>query len=182
VQIKDLSLAGLRLVSPEVFGDSRGFFIETYQQERYAKAGITEAFVQDNYSRSKRNTLRGLHYQSGEGQAKLIQVLSGRIYDVAVDIRPGSPTFGNWCGEYLDAEAHAQMYVPVGFAHGFCVLSEYADVMYKVSRPYDARIECGIRWNDAEIGVSWPVDAPILSVRDEQTESFADYKKRVLKA
>jgi len=108
-----------------------------------------------------------------------VRVASGRIYDVAVDIRPGSPTLGQWYGEYLDGEAHQQLYVPAGFAHGFCVVSDFADVMYKVSRPYDAKIECGIRWNDPEIGVEWPVPAPLLSPRDEQTESFADYKKRL---
>jgi len=175
----DLPLAGLRLLKPRVFRDSRGFFLESYLEQRYRAAGVDATFVQDNHSRSTLGTLRGLHYQSHPGQAKLIRVGIGRIFDVAVDIRPDSPTFGKWHGTYLDAEEHHQLYVPIGFAHGFCVVSEVADVMYKVSNPYDAATECTISWNDPEIGVAWPVESPLLSARDERGESFADYARRV---
>ncbi len=179
MQVTDLPLAGLKLLKPRVFHDRRGFFLETYQQARYAELGIDCAFVQDNHSRSVRGTLRGLHYQSSPGQAKLMRVASGSIFDVAVDIRPASPTFGKWHGMYLNADEHAQFFVPVGFAHGFCVVSDVADVIYKVSSPYDAKTESGIRWNDPDIGVTWPLADPVLSPRDEQTETFADFTKRV---
>jgi len=179
VETFDLPLAGLTLVKPRVIGDTRGFFIETYSQTRYREAGIECTFVQDNHSRSKRGTLRGLHYQSSPGQAKLIRVASGSIFDVAVDIRPGSPTFGQWYGATLDDVEHAQLFVPVGFAHGFCVTSDVADVVYKVSSLYDASTEADLRWNDPDIGVNWPVAEPLLSARDQQAESFADLAKRL---
>ena len=179
MEVEQLPLSGLLLVKPSVFRDGRGFFIETYSAPRYRAAGIVETFVQDNHSQSGRGTLRGLHYQSSPGQAKLIRVARGEIYDVAVDIRPDSPTFGQWYGATLDAESHAQLYVPVGFAHGFCVTSESADVVYKVSSVYDPKTESGLRWNDPDIGVKWPFDAPILSERDQKTETFAEYTKRV---
>ena len=179
MEVEQLPLSGLLLIKPRVFRDSRGFFVETYSEPRYAAAGMDAPFVQDNHSRSGRGTLRGLHYQASPGQAKLIRVASGTIYDVAVDIRPDSPTFGKWYGATLDAESHAQLYVPIGFAHGFCVTSESADVVYKVTSVYDANTECGIRWNDPDIGVEWPLDAPILSERDQKTESFAEFTKRV---
>jgi dTDP-4-dehydrorhamnose 3,5-epimerase len=172
-------LKGLLLLQPKVFGDARGFFIETYSEPRYREAGIHTTFVQDNHSRSRAGTLRGLHYQAQPGQAKLLRVASGRIFDVAVDIRPDSPTFGQWEGVYLDGEQHQQLYVPVGFAHGFCVISDVADVMYKVSSPYDAATESTINWNDPEIGVVWPVEAPLLSGRDQGGQSFADYRRAV---
>ncbi len=170
---------GLKLVRPSVFADSRGFFLETYQSDIYAAAGMDTPFVQDNHSRSVRGTLRGLHYQSEPGQAKLIRVGRGRIFDVAVDIRPASPTFGRWHGVYLDDQEHAQLLVPVGFAHGFCVVSEVADVMYKVSAAYNPKTECGLRFDDPDIGIEWPVSAPILSTRDQQTETFASYRSRL---
>jgi dTDP-4-dehydrorhamnose 3,5-epimerase len=179
MEVVDLPLAGLKLIRPRVFPDSRGMFFESYHEPRYQAAGIAVRFVQDNHSRSVEGTLRGLHYQSSPGQAKLIRVLSGRIYDVAVDIRPDSPTYGQWYGAYLDAVEHAQLFVPVGFAHGFLVTSDVADVMYKVSSVYDAKTESGIRWNDPEIGVKWPTTAPLLSERDLQAESFAAYTRRV---
>lgn len=175
----ELPLAGLKLLKPRVFRDERGFFIETYHQPRYRDAGIDVTFVQDNHSRSTQGTLRGLHYQSSPGQAKLIRVARGSIFDVAVDIRPDSRTFGRWYGTQLDAEEHAQLFVPVGFAHGFCVMSDIADVVYKVSSVYDAQTESGLRWDDPDIGVEWPTRAPLLSPRDRQTETFADYAKRV---
>jgi dTDP-4-dehydrorhamnose 3,5-epimerase len=179
MEVIELPLPGLKLVRPRVFRDSRGFFRETFHEPRYAQAGIDCRFVQDNHSRSSYGTLRGLHYQSTPGQAKLLSTTRGRVFDVAVDIRPDSPTFGEWHGVTLDAEEGTQLFIPVGFAHGFCVLSEDADVAYKVSAVYDARTELGIRWNDPDIGVTWPIADPVLSERDQKTESFADFKRRV---
>ena len=173
------SLPGLILIKPRVFTDPRGFFIESYHQERYAAAGIDVRFVQDNHSGSKQDTLRGLHYQSHPGQAKLVRAATGRIFDVCVDIRPDSPTFGKWHGVYLDAVQHHQLYIPIGFAHGFCVLSDVAEVLYKVSNPYDGATECTIAWNDPDIGVEWPVAAPILSARDEKGEPFESVARRI---
>lgn len=178
MEILELPLAGAKLIRPRVFRDARGFFLESYSAERYRAAGMPETWVQDNHSLSKERTVRGLHYQSSPGQAKLVRVTRGRIFDVLVDIRPGSPTFGKWHGQLLDAEAHEQLFAPVGFAHGFAVLSEIAEVQYKVSSPYDGAHECSIRWNDAEIGVAWPVSEPILSERDQVSESFASFKAR----
>ena len=178
MQVIDLPLPGLKLLKPNVIRDRRGFFIETYHQPRYREAGIECTFVQDNHSRSTRGTLRGLHYQASPGQAKLIRVASGTIFDVAVDIRPDSPTFGKWHGLYVDAEEHAQFFVPIGFAHGFCVVSDVADVVYKVSHVYEPATECAVRWNDPEIGIEWPLADPVLSPRDEAAESFAEYAKR----
>jgi dTDP-4-dehydrorhamnose 3,5-epimerase len=179
MEITELPLAGLKLIRPRVFRDPRGFFIETYSEPRYREGGIDVRFVQDNHSRSARGTLRGLHYQSAPGQAKLIRVIQGRIFDVAVDIRPDSPTFGKWFGEYLDAEEHLQLFIPVGFAHGFCVVSEAAEVTYKVSSVYDAKTEVGMRWNDPDIGVEWPIQEPLLSARDENAESFREFANRL---
>lgn len=179
MEVTELKLPGVRLIRPRVFRDARGFFLETYHAPRYAAFGIDVSFVQDNHSRSAQGTLRGLHYQSAPGQAKLVRVSVGRVYDVAVDIRPDSPTFGQWLAAELDAESHAQLFVPVGFAHGFCVLSEWAEVLYKVSSAYDPTTECSIRWDDAELGVKWPILAPLLSERDQQASSFADYRQWV---
>ncbi len=178
MEIIDLPLSGAKLIRPRVFRDTRGFFFESYSHGLYLKAGIPEHWVQDNHSLSAQGTLRGLHYQSTPGQAKLVRVTRGRIFDAIVDIRPDSPTFGKWHGEQIDADDHIQIYIPVGFAHGFCVLSEIAEVQYKVSTPYDGAHECAIRWNDPEIGVAWPVAAPLLSDRDQTSESFADFRAR----
>lgn len=178
MEVTELDLQGLKLIRPRVFGDARGFFIETYNAERYREAGISERFVQDNHSRSVRGTLRGLHYQSQPGQAKLVRAVLGRIFDVAVDIRPNSPTFGQWRGVYLDAEEHTQIFIPVGFAHGFCALSEVVEVEYKVSNFYDPKTECGLRFDDPDLNVKWPVEAPILSDRDRSAETFAEYRAR----
>jgi dTDP-4-dehydrorhamnose 3,5-epimerase len=175
----DLSLPGLKLVRPRVFGDQRGFFLETFQVERYRAAGITCDFVQDSHSRSTFGVLRGLHYQDRPGQAKLVRVASGRIFDVAVDIRADSPTFGRWQGVFLDSETHHQLFIPVGFAHGFCVVSETADVAYKVSQPYDAASERTLAWDDRDVGIAWPVNEPVLSERDRKGESLADCARRV---
>ncbi len=169
-----LSLDGLLLLKPKVFRDDRGFFVETYAEARYRAAGIDVTFVQDNHSRSSHGTIRGLHFQTSPGQAKLLRVATGRIFDVAVDIRPGSKTFGRWEGVYLDAESHHQLYVPIGFAHGFCVVSETADVIYKVSSPYDPKTESGFLWNDPAVGVEWPVESPVLSQRDALAKPLAD--------
>jgi len=179
MEITELRLSGTKLIQPQVFGDERGFFLETYSAPRYAAAGINVSFVQDNHSRSVRGTLRGLHYQSEPGQAKLVRCASGRIWDVVVDIRPDSPTFGQWEGVELDDQARKQLFVPVGFAHGFCVLSEFAEVQYKVSAPYDAKTECSISYNDPELAVAWPIAKPLLSARDQQAESFASFRARV---
>ena len=179
MRVIDLELAGLKLIQPVVFGDERGFFLETYNALRYKDVGIDATFEQDNHSRSVKGTLRGLHYQSSPGQAKLVRVSFGRIWDVAVDIRPESSTFGRWHAVELDAEKNEQLYVPVGFAHGFCVLSEFAEVQYKVSSPYDAKTECGLSYADPDLNVSWPVTSPLLSARDQQAESFASFRARV---
>jgi dTDP-4-dehydrorhamnose 3,5-epimerase len=179
MQVVDLPLAGAKLIRPRVFRDARGFFFESYSQERYRAAGMLETWVQDNQSSSRQGTLRGLHYQSSPGQAKLVRVTRGRIFDVLVDIRPSSATFGQWHGEEIDAEEHSQLYIPVGFAHGFGVLSDVAEVHYKVSTPYDGSTECSIRWNDPEIGVRWPIAQPILSERDQTSELFAAFKARL---
>ncbi len=179
METEDLPLAGAKLVRPKVFRDTRGFFLESYSAPRYSAAGMKETWVQDNHSRSVQNTLRGLHYQSSPGQAKLLRVSHGLIFDVLVDIRQGSPTFGKWHGLHIDAEAHAQVYIPIGFAHGFCVLSDFAEVQYKVSSPYDGATECAIRWNDPELGVVWPVSEPVLSARDQVSESFAAFRGRL---
>jgi len=179
VKVTDLALSGLKLIQPAVFGDERGVFLESYSAPRYAAAGIDAPFVQDNHSRSVKGTLRGLHYQSQPGQAKLLRVSLGRIWDVAVDIRPESPTFGRWHGLELDDQKHEQLFIPVGFAHGFCVLSDVAEVQYKVSTPYDAKTECGLDYADPDLKVAWPVSSPLLSARDQKAESFASYRARV---
>lgn len=182
MEIIDLPLSGAKLIKPRVFRDVRGFFLESYSAARYHAAGMNESWVQDNHSQSRQRSLRGLHYQSTPGQAKLVRVTSGRIFDVIVDIRPSSPTFGQWHGLEIDAEEHIQIYVAVGFAHGFAVLSEIAEVQYKVSTPYDGATECVIRWNDPELGIRWPLTDPVLSERDQRSESFAAFKARIGKA
>ena len=178
MQVIDLELSGLKLIRPTVFGDERGFFLETYSAPRYAAAGIQVTFVPDNHSRSVKGTLRGLHYQSQPGQAKLVRVSRGRIWDVAVDIRPESPTFGRWHAVELDDQKNEQLFVPVGFAHGFCVLSDFAEVQYKVSSPYDAKTELALDYADPDLKVAWPISSPLLSARDQTAESFASFRAR----
>ncbi len=168
MQVKPLRLAGLLLIKPNCFEDSRGYFFESWRRTAYEKAGIEEEFVQDNVAVSKKNVLRGLHYQKSPGQAKLITALSGRIWDVAVDIRPESKTYGQWEGVELSDENHWQFYIPTGFAHGYCVLSDSACISYKVSSTYDPAEECTLAWNDPAFAVEWPVTEPILSERDSQ--------------
>jgi len=167
VKVTRTKLDGVRIIEPEVFRDDRGFFAETYHAERYREAGIDVSFVQDNHSRSGRDTLRGLHAQLRRPQAKLVRALQGAIFDVAVDIRRGSPTFREWIGVDLSADDFRQIYVPAGFAHGFCVLSEVAEVEYKCSDLYDPSSELRLAWNDPEIGVVWPTTRPILSGKDQ---------------
>lgn len=155
------------LIEPKVFGDARGCFVELHKRSEFLGAGIAEAFVQDNYSHSRRGVLRGLHYQTvPQAQSKLVSVIAGEIFDVAVDIRPASPTRGRWVGVTLSAENRWMLYIPEGFAHGFCVLSDHADVVYKVTAEYAPALERGIVWNDPDLGIAWPVTAPVLSPKD----------------
>src|SRR5690606_37847055 len=149
-----------------VFYDERGFFFESHQEKRYQQAGIMTSFVQDNHSYSKQGVIRGMHFQLAPGQAKLIRVALGKIYGVAVDIRPKTPTFGKWQGIYLDDKYHHQLYIPEGFAHGFCVLSPDAHVLYKTNTPFEIKTERGFRFDDPDIGIQWPIEYPIVSERD----------------
>ncbi len=174
MELSALPLPGLVLIKPRVFRDDRGFFVETFRDDTYRAAGITVPFVQDNHSRSIRGTLRGMHFQTTPGQAKVVRAATGRIFDVAVDVRRGSPTYGKWHGEILDDEAHRQLFIPVGFAHGFCVLSETADVVYRVSSPYDGATETGFHWADPEVGISWPIADPIVSARDRAARPLSE--------
>lgn len=167
-------IAGLLVIEPKVFGDHRGFFMETWNQGRYQEHGIGSQFVQDNLSRSRRGTLRGLHYQKPNAQGKLISVLEGEVFDVALDIRQGSPTFKQWMGVNLSAENKRQFYLPPGFAHGFAVLSESVLFHYKCTDYYSPKDEMTIRWDDPEIGISWPLKDPILSARDAQAPFLKD--------
>lgn len=166
-------LAGLRLFELEVHTDERGFFLEAFRQEWFDSRGLPQ-FIQDNHSRSRRGTLRGLHFQLGAGQAKVVRVARGSIFDVAVDLRVSSPTFGGWCGYELDDMSHTMLYIPVGFAHGFVVLSEMADVVYKTSRVYDSEAERTLAWNDPQVGIDWPVSRPLLSVRDASAPTLLE--------
>ncbi|MFA5516748.1 MAG: dTDP-4-dehydrorhamnose 3,5-epimerase [Desulfuromonadales bacterium] len=157
------------LFEPQVFGDSRGFFVETFRRSWLEEAGLSVRFVQDNQSRSRRGVLRGLHYQLEQPQGKLVRCARGRVFDVAVDVRRGSPTFGRWVGALLDDENHRQLYIPPGLAHGFVVLSDTADFLYKCTTYYHPQSEAGILWNDPDIGIEWPkdiLDAVVLSEKD----------------
>ncbi len=179
MSIEPTSLPGVLIFTPRVFKDTRGFFCETYNYEVWRAAGIDTAFVQDNHSRSVRHTIRGLHFQlPPDAQVKLLRVVSGAVWDVAVDIRKGSPTFGQWAGVELSADNFKQLYIPEGFAHGFCVLSDVADVLYKTSHVYAPAYEQGIRWNDPAIGIQWPTGEPLLSERDIKAQSLAEYLEK----
>ena len=171
-------LPGLTILEPAVFPDERGFFSETYRREWHGEAGIPvgEEFIQDNHSRSSRGVVRGMHFHIGSGVAKLVRCARGRIVDVNVDLRKGSPTYGQWEGVELDDERMRVLYVPKGFAHGFCVLSEIADVLYKQTAYYDSEVERGIAWDDPEIAIEWPlpVDELIVSARDKQAPKLAE--------
>jgi dTDP-4-dehydrorhamnose 3,5-epimerase len=170
----DTKIPDLVLLEPEVHGDERGFLVETFSVQGWAEHGVDVDFVQDNHSRSSRGILRGLHFQTKPGQAKLVRCVRGRIFDVAVDLRRDSPTYRQWEGYELDDEAHRQLLVPVGFGHGFCVLSETADVHYKLSSYYDPATEAGIAWDDPEVGVEWPVSDPQLSDRDRSAPRLTE--------
>jgi dTDP-4-dehydrorhamnose 3,5-epimerase len=165
---------GLLVIEPKIFKDKRGFFMETYNRQKYEAAGITETFVQDNLSYSKKKTVRGLHFQIRRSQAKLVQAVAGEIFDVAVDLRPASTTFGKWTGARLSDKNGHQMYIPKGFAHGFCVLSEFALFYYKCSDFYAPDDEGGIIWSDQDIGIEWPVENPIISEKDKQYPNLAN--------
>jgi dTDP-4-dehydrorhamnose 3,5-epimerase len=166
MKIVETNMAGLLVIEPACYRDARGFFLESFQEARYRAAGIAEDFPQDNHSRSAKHVLRGLHFQVQHPQAQILTVMRGRIFDVAVDLRRRSPTFTRWFGVELSDEGPQQIYMAPGFAHGFCVLSEMADLHYKVSRQYDGEDEGGLLWNDPDVGVSWPIERPVLSARD----------------
>jgi dTDP-4-dehydrorhamnose 3,5-epimerase len=166
MKVIETTIPGVLLIEPKVFGDSRGFFLETFHLERYIAAGIPGPFVQDNHSHSAKGVLRGLHFQKQYPQGKLVYVTSGTVFDVAVDIRKESPTFGQWVSATLSADKHQQFYVPAGFAHGFCVLSESADFHYKCTDYYHPEDEGCIRWDDPDIGIQWPITNPTLSPKD----------------
>jgi dTDP-4-dehydrorhamnose 3,5-epimerase len=175
MKVKETNLPGVLLIEPDVFGDHRGFFLETWNRERYLAAGFPDvSFVQDNHSRSCKGVLRGLHFQKQHAQGKLVQVATGAAFDVAVDIRPDSATFGQWAGYELTEENHHQLWIPPGFAHGFCVLSDVADFQYKCTDYYHPEDEGGILWNDPDIGISWPLGIPQLSDRDISLPKLAE--------
>jgi dTDP-4-dehydrorhamnose 3,5-epimerase len=160
-------LQGAMVFEPKVFGDDRGFFMETWNYNRYKEAGLDVKFVQSNLSKSSKGVLRGLHFQEPNPQGKLVQILTGEVFDVAVDIRKGSPTFGQWHAEILTGDNHKQFYIPEGFAHGFCVLSDIAIFSYMCTNFYDATTENSLLWNDPQIAIDWPIDNPLLSDKDK---------------
>lgn len=174
MKIISTPLPGVIVIEPRVFGDSRGFFMETYQAKRYEDAGIKESFVQDNASRSRKGVLRGLHYQLKHPQGKLVSVSRGEIFDVAVDIRVGSPTFGQHYSQILSEENHLQMYIPPGFAHGFCVMSDVADFSYKCTDYYDVASERSLTWNDPQLEIVWPLTEVTLSEKDKNSVCLGD--------
>lgn len=174
MRFRPTPLEGVLLVEPEVFSDPRGFFMETYHAPKFAAGGIDAPFVQDNHSGSVRNTLRGLHYQLERPQGKLVRVVAGAVFDVAVDLRKGSPTFGRWHGLELSADNRLQLWIPPGFAHGFCVLSDTAEVIYKCTDVYVPGAERTLRWDDPDIRIAWPVAEPLLSEKDARAPGLKD--------
>ncbi len=174
MKVIETSLSDCVIIEPAVFGDDRGFFFEAWNADRYRQLGFPDKFVQNNVSSSARGVLRGLHYQWPNPQGKLVSVLEGEAYDVAVDIRRGSPTFGHWTAVILSAENKRQFWIPEGFAHGFAVLSERAIFSYLCTAQYDKAADAGVRWNDATIGIDWPIDSPLLSEKDAKTPFLAD--------
>ncbi|KZC25191.1 dTDP-4-dehydrorhamnose 3,5-epimerase [Rhodanobacter thiooxydans] len=174
MKVIETAVPGALIIEPQVFGDARGFFYESYNKAKWIEAGIDVDFVQSNVSRSARGVLRGLHYQWPNPQGKLVSVLEGEVYDVAVDIRRGSPTFGQSVGVMLTADNHRHFWIPEGFAHGFCVVSEFATFIYQCTALYDPKADAGIRWNDAALAIDWPVNAPLLSDKDGKTPLLAD--------
>jgi dTDP-4-dehydrorhamnose 3,5-epimerase len=180
VRVIPTDLPGVMLIDPVVHRDARGFFLESYHGEKYREAGIVGPFVQDNHSRSIRKTIRGLHLQVGQhAQGKLVRVIHGEIFDVAVDVRHGSPTFRHWVGMSLSAASFRQCYLPTGFAHGFAVLSDVAEIEYKCTAPYDPQSEIGIVWNDPLLAIEWPFDTPLLSERDQHHPSLTELSERL---
>ena len=170
-------IEGVFIIEPKVFGDDRGYFMETYKESDFLDAGLNYKFVQDNQSKSRKGVLRGLHYQKHYPQAKLVRVISGEVFDVAVDLRKGSPTYGKWVGVILTAENKKMFMIPRGFAHGFVVLSETAEFVYKCDELYHPEDECGIMWNDPEVGIKWPYeDEPLLSEKDKKHPSLKESK------
>ena len=180
IKVEKTSLPGVLVVEPRVFGDDRGFFLETFHQQKYRASGIDRNFVQDNHSHSRKNTLRGFHYQLSHPQAKLISVIRGEIFDVAVDIRKGSPTFSKWAGVHLSEENKRQLFIPEGFAHAFFVISNDADVIYKCSELYFQEDEHGVIWSDPQIGVKWPGHDPLLSDKDKKFPRLSEIPENLL--
>ncbi len=174
MQIRSLRISGLKVISPRIFPDDRGFFLETFRKPLYEKEGVDVSFVQDNLVFSQKNVIRGLHFQNHPGQAKLVTCLQGTIWDVAVDIRPNSPTFGEWEAVVLESNLYEQFFIPVGFAHGYCVLSDTALVSYKVSSIYDPLEERSIRWNDPDLNIAWPTQDPVISARDSKSSFWKE--------
>ncbi len=177
MKVAETGLPGVLAIEPEIYSDGRGYFLETFHAGRYRAAGLPAAFVQDNVSFSKGRVLRGLHLQHPNGQAKLVYAVEGEIFDVAVDVRDGSPHFGQWAGEALSAANGRQLYIPEGFAHGFCVLSSQARVAYKCTAPYEAACELSVAWNDPDIGIAWPVSEPVLSQKDAAAPRLRDIER-----
>ncbi len=180
INIKETALPGVLIIESDIHSDQRGFFRELYHRDKYVSHGLETAFVQDNHSHSVKGVLRGLHYQLKSPQGKLIMAVTGEIYDVAVDIRTGSPDFGKWTGVYLSPLNNRQLFVPEGFAHGFCVLSERADVVYKCTEIYHPGDEYGLIWSDPEIGINWPLYEPVLSERDGKNPELKDIPHELL--
>ena len=176
MNVIETALPGVLIIEPKAFGDHRGFFLETFQVERYRDAGITLPFVQDNHSRSQRGVLRGLHFQKTRPQGKLVSVSRGAVYDVAVDIDPASATYGQFVGVELNDDNHRQLWIPPGYAHGFCVLSEVADFQYKCTDFYFPADEGGLLWNDPDVGIPWPITEPQLSAKDANNPRLRDLK------
>jgi len=181
MKVETTPLDGVLLITPQVFGDDRGFFMETYNAAKTADQGLPELFVQDNHSRSSKGVLRGLHYQYPQWQGKLVRAIAGEIFDVAVDIRADSSTYGQWYGVFLNDENKQQLYVPPGFAHGFCVTSEMADVAYKCTSDYQPQQDVGIRWDDPDIAVDWPIKEPLVSDKDAKAPFLKDTEARIVK-
>lgn len=177
MKVTRTKLAGVLFVEPDVYGDERGFFLETWSHKRYAEAGLPQTYVQDNMSYSTGGILRGLHLQHPAGQGKLVHVIEGEVFDVAVDVRVGSPTFGQWEGAILSSENRRQIYIPPGFAHGFCVTGKSALFAYKCTEQYRRETELGIIWNDPDIGIDWPISDPVLSAKDAAFPKLADIAK-----
>jgi len=180
MNIKQTNIPEVLIIESKVFSDDRGFFYEAMHEEKFQAMGIKQRFVQTNISRSKKNVLRGLHYQKQHTQGKLISVIKGSVFDVAVDVRHDSPTFKQWVGTVLDDQKHQQLYIPPGFAHGFCVLSDEADFIYECTDFYDANSEITIIWNDADIHVDWPIQSPILSPKDQKGLRLKDLSQNDL--